>query len=278
MAEQPPRVIIADNNRTNQLILELMMQRAGFEPIAVSSGAAVLDQLLVQEPIAAVLIDICMPELSGTEAIKLIRFSEASGSLAERLPIIAFTADSHSKMREECIAAGADALLTQPITSQALIETVSGLLTARENARRTPTRKVVHLKDHLGFRATSEKTVRMEVVEELYGLADLTFIRDLIKALKADSEATLSSLRRAVERGDVEGFKAGVLSLFSSSANLGATGIRAIHAYSRGLRTRHLPSAGPAVIARLEYEIGIVIDVLERFAESKMPGSARDRG
>ena len=96
------RIIIADDSRTNQAILKLTVQTAGYEAAVFSAGDDVLDAVTGPGHFDAALIDIYMPEMSGIETIKHFRMLHlASGELGKaRLPIIALTVDERVAVRE----------------------------------------------------------------------------------------------------------------------------------------------------------------------------------
>jgi CheY-like chemotaxis protein len=263
------RVLVADDNLSNQLIFGLLLRKAGFETSVVSSGDAVLDQLSAKGDFDAVLIDLCMPELSGTEAIKLIRFQEVCEGESGRLPVIAISADDRAATKQDCLSAGADAFLAHPISSEILVQTLTSLIEAREESLPSPISNVIHLKDRLEYRPASNRDLDVTMLEELFSFEGEVGVRNFGNAVKTDVEVSLNYMHAAVTSDDVEGFKAAMTGVLSSTANLGANGVKSVYHHAGRLEPRYLKTVGPLIIARLRYETEVIVDALERFIAAK---------
>jgi hypothetical protein len=106
-----PRILVVDDMETNRFLLEVFLQRHGFDPeIARGGGDAV--RLALTKPYDAILMDLHMPDLDGFTATQRIRAAETRG---RRTPIIALTAAISKGTREKCLAAGMDEHLTKPL-------------------------------------------------------------------------------------------------------------------------------------------------------------------
>ena len=110
------RILVAEDNVINRLVVEEQLIDLGFEPTLVGDGQAVLDAI-VQQDFDLVLMDCQMPELDGYETTRRIRLLENTG---RHLPIIAVTAQAMSGDREKCLAAGMDDYLAKPFTQEGL--------------------------------------------------------------------------------------------------------------------------------------------------------------
>ncbi|HLN90369.1 MAG TPA: response regulator, partial [Patescibacteria group bacterium] len=112
------RVLVAEDNRTNQMVIGKILERAGHDFKIVANGEEVLDALK-EEKFDIGLLDLHMPVMGGIEAAKLSRFI-LQGS--PRMPIVALTADATPEARAECEEAGMDACLTKPIDTRKLFD------------------------------------------------------------------------------------------------------------------------------------------------------------
>jgi two-component system, sensor histidine kinase and response regulator len=105
------RVLVAEDNPVNQLVIQGMLAKRGYDADVVTSGRAALEQL-DRDGHAAVLMDVQMPELDGYETTRRIRAAE--DGLA-RMPIIAMTAGALEGDREAALEAGMDDYLAKPL-------------------------------------------------------------------------------------------------------------------------------------------------------------------
>lgn len=122
------RVLAADDNSTNRLVLQTLLGQAGVEPTVVDDGAQVLEAWRAQEW-DLILLDIQMPNLNGREAAKAIRAEEAAGG-RRRTPIIALTANVMTHQLSEYHAAGIDDCVAKPIEVQRLYDAIHDALSA----------------------------------------------------------------------------------------------------------------------------------------------------
>jgi two-component system sensor histidine kinase/response regulator len=109
-------ILVVEDNLVNQRVVSLMLDRLGYSPEVVSSGADAL-QALESRAYRVILMDCQMPEMDGFEATRAIR-SRAWD--ARRTPIIALTANAMPGEREKCIAAGMNDYLAKPLTMDML--------------------------------------------------------------------------------------------------------------------------------------------------------------
>jgi signal transduction histidine kinase/ActR/RegA family two-component response regulator len=107
------RVLAAEDNKTNQLVLTTLLQQMGVTPTIVEDGAAAVDAWRVGQ-FDMILMDMQMPVMDGLTAVQAIRAAEALSS-RPRSPIIALTADVMSHHLENYRRAGIDAVVAKPI-------------------------------------------------------------------------------------------------------------------------------------------------------------------
>jgi signal transduction histidine kinase/FixJ family two-component response regulator len=115
----PRRVLVADDDRMNRTLMELLLTRAGCFVDLVTNGQEALEALGLNR-YDLLLIDVRMPHIDGLEAIRRIREGEAR--FDQRLRIVAMTADTLCETREKCIEAGADDYLPIPFMLESLFQ------------------------------------------------------------------------------------------------------------------------------------------------------------
>lgn len=110
------RILLAEDNRVNQLVAKGMLERLGHEVVVANDGIEALEKL-DNEPVDLVLMDCQMPEMDGLEATSALRSREGS---SEHVTVIALTANAMAGDRERCLAAGMDDYLAKPLTRRSL--------------------------------------------------------------------------------------------------------------------------------------------------------------
>ena len=110
---RPMRILAAEDNRTNRLVLEKMLSSFNLEIGFACDGDEAVAAFLYERP-DLIFMDISMPGCDGKTAARKIRKIEADTG-AERVPIIALTAHAMRGDAEEILAAGIDDCLTKPM-------------------------------------------------------------------------------------------------------------------------------------------------------------------
>ena len=113
------KVLIAEDNPVNQLVIRGLMNSFGCESLLVETGHAAVDAFQ-KNTFDLVLMDIQMPGMDGTEATIKIRQLEFRAKPSKRTPIIAYTANAMRGDREAYLAAGMDDYLSKPINIRSL--------------------------------------------------------------------------------------------------------------------------------------------------------------
>jgi signal transduction histidine kinase/ActR/RegA family two-component response regulator len=103
-------VLVVEDDRVNQRVIEMLLQIVGITPTIVADGEAAVEIALL-EPWDLVLMDCQMPGIDGYEATRRIR-QRLNG---KKLPIIALTANAMAGDRDACLAAGMDDFIPKPI-------------------------------------------------------------------------------------------------------------------------------------------------------------------
>ncbi|MFI4975384.1 MAG: ATP-binding protein [Caulobacterales bacterium] len=107
------KVLAAEDNTVNQLVLKALLSQIGVEPLMVENGLQAL-QAWEADDWDLVLMDVQMPRMDGLAATRAIREREAASG-RRRTPIIALTANAMAHQIEEYLAAGMDGHVAKPI-------------------------------------------------------------------------------------------------------------------------------------------------------------------
>ncbi len=108
--------LVVDDNGINRLVTSSFLNNLGVSTVLASDGLEALERLQ-QQTFDIVFMDIQMPRLDGLEATRRIRARE---NAAERVPIVALTANAGEQDRQECLEAGMDEHLRRPFTERDL--------------------------------------------------------------------------------------------------------------------------------------------------------------
>ncbi len=112
------RVLAAEDNPTNQLVLSTIMQIFGFDLVLVGDGQEAVDTWRTGA-FDLILMDIQMPRMDGVSATRAIRAAEAAEDRA-RTPIVALSANALTHQVQEYLGAGMDAHVPKPIELEKL--------------------------------------------------------------------------------------------------------------------------------------------------------------
>ena len=114
--EKQIKVLAAEDNKVNQLVLQKVLTKLSFEFKIVSNGQEAIDSL-DKEDFDIILMDQHMPIMDGVEATKIIRNSDKKYS---KIPIIALTASTLKEDMDECINSGMNTFVVKPVSMEGL--------------------------------------------------------------------------------------------------------------------------------------------------------------
>ncbi|MGX9354414.1 ATP-binding protein [Roseobacteraceae bacterium S113] len=120
-------VLVAEDNRTNQLVVRKMLTKMGADITLVCDGAAAVEACAGQR-FDLVLMDLSMPLMSGLEATRRIRSREALEPRRDPVPIVALTGNAFEKDQKDAAAAGMNDFLSKPVRYVELRDCVARLV------------------------------------------------------------------------------------------------------------------------------------------------------
>jgi signal transduction histidine kinase/DNA-binding response OmpR family regulator len=115
--QHPLRILIAEDNRINQIVLQRILERLGYQADIANDGQETL-HALERQPYDVVLMDIQMPTLDGVAATRLIH---ERWPQAKQPTIIAMTAYALKGDREHYLSLGMDEYISKPIAIKKLV-------------------------------------------------------------------------------------------------------------------------------------------------------------
>jgi CheY-like chemotaxis protein/HPt (histidine-containing phosphotransfer) domain-containing protein len=274
------RVLVADDNRTNQRVVAKILEGAGHSVHLVSDGEEALDAL-TDLPFDLAIMDVNMPILNGIDAVKLYRV----GAIGDpHLPILGLTADVSPGTLKSCVEAGMDSCITKPVEPDGLLAAVYQLAAAipadtpeiaphGQSPAPPPVWQsapiaqvpvvqasvVTDITAHPRFReAASSTTVNGQVLTRLLDLAGREFLDEVIREYLADSRIILAKMRQSISDGDVAAFRGHAHAMRSGAANLGATELYDMCFSWQTISAEEMRSKGLVHHSRLTAELGRV--------------------
>jgi CheY-like chemotaxis protein len=121
-AQRQMRVLVAEDNRTNQLVFQKMVREAQIDLQFASNGLEAVAQYQSFAP-DLIFMDISMPEMDGKDAARAIRALEAGGPA--HVPIVALTAHAMDGDEVAILAAGIDRYMTKPLRKALILDTIA---------------------------------------------------------------------------------------------------------------------------------------------------------
>ncbi|HKR89097.1 MAG TPA: ATP-binding protein [Phenylobacterium sp.] len=130
--DRPIRVLAAEDNKVNQLVLKTLLNQVSVDPVIVGDGRAAVEAW-AREPWDLILMDVQMPVMDGPAATQEIRAREQAEGRA-RTPIVALTANAMEDQVARYRAAGMDDFVAKPIAASRLFAALQAALDAAAEA------------------------------------------------------------------------------------------------------------------------------------------------
>lgn len=163
------RVLVAEDNRVNQLIISQFLKRWNSQSEIVGNGKMVLERLK-NTKYDLLLLDLQMPIMNGYETAKQIRQYYTS----KELPIIALSADSWDEIEENLKGTGINDFIRKPFAIQDFYEKIRQY--TPDNGSKEPETMSLPEIDFLNFRQVQDLVGNeKEVLEEFVRLTSYAF-------------------------------------------------------------------------------------------------------
>jgi len=247
------RVLLAEDNPTNQQVALALLKKLGIAASAANNGREAV-KALETGSYDLVLMDVQMPELDGLEATRTIR-NPGSKVTNHEIPIIAMTAHAMESDKERCLEAGMNDYLTKPINPKELADTMN---------------KWLHKEVSLEGKMQTENTQSNSGVFDRQGLmervlGDEELAKELIMSFLEDTPAQIGNLKEMIEAGVVADAERLAHSIKGASANLGGDALRAAsYEVEKAAKTGNCDSA-MKLVPELERQFELFREEMRRF-------------
>ncbi|MCG6898755.1 MAG: response regulator [Gammaproteobacteria bacterium] len=222
---RPLRILIAEDNKTNQIVISKILERAGHHPTIVNDGQEALDILDTSgdSEFDIIIMDMQMPIMGGIEATKIYRFTRIG---LKTLPVIILTANATTEALRECEEAKIDSYLTKPIEAKKLLATIHSL------TKQTDENNVEDGEGHTSKIDNNDKNVKDEIIDinvinELSSLSnDSEFLCTLIDGFISDTKSLLRAMEKSLSENNFQSFLEHAHALKGSAGSIGALKIQ----------------------------------------------------
>jgi two-component system sensor histidine kinase RpfC len=211
------RVLVAEDNSTNQRVAQLILESGGHVVTIVENGDLALD-LLDRGGFDIALFDLSMPTVSGLEALKLYRFTAKAP-----IPILILSANVTPEVIAECQNAGAAEFVPKPLRASYLLEAIERQLATHADAQAAYPRPL-RTEDRPSLSLIDTPPIDLEVLDELARIStDTTFVERLIRGFRSDTERLVNEIIESLSTRRYEAVKDAAHALKGGAASVGAT-------------------------------------------------------
>ena len=215
------RILVAEDNPTNQKVIRKILESAGHRPQLVNNGEQALE-VLGHDHFDLAILDMQMPVMGGLDAIKIFRFAHPQSAL----PFLVLTANATTEAKKECQEAGASAFLTKPIDPKALLAQIATLVP--ESAARAASASAEQ-----SVAARSGRSLNAATLASLESLGKRSdFVTRLIHGFLEDTEILLGKMQQALLEQRYSEFKDIAHALKGSAGSVGA---EALHQFAASI-------------------------------------------
>jgi CheY-like chemotaxis protein/HPt (histidine-containing phosphotransfer) domain-containing protein len=248
-------ILVAEDNPVNRKVLLMQLQALGYAAEMAPGGAEALEALDAMRQgrrrFALLLTDVQMPEIDGFELTRRIRGAEPP---ADRLPIVAITANAAPADIERYRAAGMDDVLSKPLELSQLGATLARWMPpAPAASEKAPAQALPKALPEPVSEAQPGEYIELAGLRALCG-GDAEILAELLGDFIAIGRGVVADLDKALDMGDRDRMRACAHNLKGSSRNAGAKPL------AEAARMLEQSAAEGAPLARLAEEAGRLRD------------------
>jgi len=240
LAQQLPlRILLAEDNPTNQKVALYTLERLGYKADVADNGMEALSALHRQS-YDVVLMDVMMPEMDGITATRLICKEWSQSALGSRPRIIAMTANAMQGDREECLAAGMDDYISKPLRVEELIKSLNNCSSERGLDREVDVNNKEGLSNETKADVSRKKSseynsyeqvIDVKALQKLYDMLGEDAQRVMVEVIESyteDAPKHLEAIATAVKEFDAASLFQAAHTLKGSSSTIGTTALQSL--------------------------------------------------
>ncbi|MBX3097929.1 MAG: response regulator, partial [Fimbriimonadaceae bacterium] len=262
------RVLVAEDNATNQRVAQLILESGGHAVTIVDNGEGALDAL-ERGGFDIALFDLSMPVVSGLEALKLYRFTNPCP-----IPILIVSANVTAEIIAETLEGGAAEFVPKPLRASHLLDAIDRHLAQRIES---PTHPPPRSEDRASLSLVELPVLDQSVLDDLSRLSsDSTFMSRLLRGFRCDTERLVKEIAEHITKREYALVRDAAHALKGGAASVGAS-----HLVQQATTLEKMPSESLRIrsayfIEELTRTSNRTIDVLELVLEKLDQSAAKD--
>lgn len=270
---EPMRILVADDQPANRMVLRRLLEKAGHRPHIVNDGDDVLLALETQS-FDAVITDLHMPGADGLDIIRQTRFMEAGSG--RRTPFIVLTADATAEAREACIRAGAMAYLTKPIVIERMLEKLAEIALGAAAVTAVPALPAAPARD---ARVSDTGVISQHILDELreMGLGE-QFVQRFLGECTRDARKCLVDFEESARVGNWDAARDACHALKGAAGNMSAVRLADSASTGMAMRSDQLQKEWGGLLLTLGQQLDEALVALRERGDlprAGMPGSEK---
>jgi CheY-like chemotaxis protein len=223
------RILLVEDNPTNQIVAQGMLDMIGLEADIANNGLEALEAMhlaLDTAPYTVILMDCQMPEMDGYTASTEIREGRAGDEYKE-VPIIAMTANAMAGDREKCLVSGMSDYVSKPINldilKATLMKWIGGKVSGESVATKAQVEKMPSVQDE-----SKELKVwdQADALKRLGGKKEL--LHKIMQSFIDESAGMIAALDNAIGNEDLPNAQLHAHSIKGSSGNVSGQKVNAL--------------------------------------------------
>lgn len=217
------RILLAEDNATNQQVAAGMIKKLGLAIDTVANGTEAV-KALETNLYDLVLMDVQMPEMDGFEATKRIR-DPISLVRNHSIPVVAMTANALEGDREKCLLAGMNDYLSKPITIDVLIQTLKKWLPdtlMKGKVSYSPVPATKKDSDNIASSGWNKDLLTKRMMN------DEDLVKDILSVFVKELPQQVNTFLQVIDSKELKGIEHQAHTIKGAAGNVSATGIQEI--------------------------------------------------